>query len=435
MPRRVLLIAYYLPPAGGPAVQRNLQFVAPLQKTGWQPEILTVREGAFPNRDASLLDAIPGDVPVHRTAAFDPLALYARLTGGDGMPAGALGDDEGSWLEALARWIRANLFIPDARIGWWPFAVRRAQSLLATGRFDALLTTGAPHSVHLIGRTLHRSTGVPWVADLHDPWTDISYYDELPHTAAARRLDAHFERSVLQEASAVTTVSPSWAALFASKAANRYAVVENGVDLQEFDGLHPPLADDFVVAHVGKLYASRNPTAVWDAIAQLRSEGALPRLRIRCVGTLDPAVEHAVQQRGLADRVERVGFVPHHEALRIMAASPLLLLVIEPFAQAEGMITSKLYEYLASERPVLGVGPPGGDADALLRQHDAGEVVGWNDAERAYMLLQQHYNAWTRGTPRRGASRADLHEHARPQQAERMAEVLNTVTRLSQSST
>jgi hypothetical protein len=146
-------------------------------------------------------------------------------------------------------------------------------------------------------------------------------------------------------------------------------------------------------------------------------------------------VEHAVQQRGLADRVERVGFVPHHEALRIMAASPLLLLVIEPFAQAEGMITSKLYEYLASERPVLGVGPPGGDADALLRQHDAGEVVGWNDAERAYMLLQQHYNAWTRGTPRRGASRADLHEHARPQQAERMAEVLNTVTRLSQSST
>ena len=425
MPRRVLLIAYYLPPAGGPAVQRNLQFVEPLRAAGWQPEILTVREGAFPNRDASLKDAIPNDVPVHRTRAFDPLALYANLKGGDGMPAGSLGDDGGSWLESAARWIRANVFIPDARIGWWPFAVRKGLDLLASGRFDALLSTGAPHSVHLIGRTLHQATSVPWVADLHDPWTDISYYDELPHTEAARWLDAHFERSVLRDASAVTTVSPSWADLFAQKAKNHYSVVENGVDLSECAVLNPPLTDDFVISHVGKLYASRNPTAVWDAIADLRSEGAIPRLRIRCVGTLDPVVERALRERNLLDWVERVAFVPHREALRIMAASPLLLLVIEPFAQAQGMITSKLYEYLASERPVLGVGPPGGDANALLRQHNAGEVVGWDDADRARTLLQKHYTAWACGTPRSGASRFDLSEHTRCRQAERMAAVLD----------
>ena len=428
MARRVLVIAYYLPPAGGPAVQRNLQFVGPLQQAGWQPELLTVRAGAFPNRDPSLLDAIPDDVPVHRTAAFDPLALYAKLSGSDGMPAGSLGNDDGSWLERLARWVRANLFLPDARIGWWPFAVRRGTHLLTSGRFDAILTTGAPHSVHLIGRSLHRATGIPWVADLHDPWTDISYYDELPHTTAARRLDAHLERSVLREASAVTTVSPSWADLFASKAENRYTVVENGVDLSEFDTVHPPLTDAFVLSHVGKLYASRNPTAVWEAIRQLRADGAVPWLRIRCVGTLDPVVEAALRDRGLLDIVERVPFVPHAEALHLMAASPLLLLVIEPFAQAQGMITSKLYEYLASERPVLGIGPPGGDADRLLRRHNAGRIVDWHDVDAARRMIQAHYDAWANGTPRAGTSRSQLHDHSRMRQAERMADVLTTIT-------
>lgn len=417
-----------MPPAGGPAVQRILQFVEHLSEANWAVEVLTVKEGAYPNRDPSLLEAIPEAVPVHRTLSFDPLALYARLKGnGNGsLPAGSLGSGANSLLERVARWIRANVFIPDARIGWWPFAVVRGRRLLGSGRFDALVTSGAPHSVHLIGRTLHRS-GLPWIADLHDPWTDISYYDEFPHTSWARKLDAHFERSVLAEASAVTTVSPSWAELFATKAENQYAVVENGFDARAFAHVDEPLADDFVLAHVGKLYASRNPTAVWAALASLREEGRIPRLRVHLTGTVDPVVRRAIRRYELEAIVTIDDFVPHEEAIQRMARSALLLLVIERFAQADGMITSKLYEYLASGRPVLGVGPAGGDADALLRKRDAGEVVDWSDARRAEAFIAEHYEAWTSGQPRSGAAWDEIQIHNRVHQARRLAEELNAV--------
>lgn len=429
MARRVLLVAYYVPPAGGPAVQRVLQFIEHLPKANWDVEVLTVKEGAYPNRDPSLLAALPDEMPVHRTPSFDPVALYARLKGGDSddLPAGSLGEEGGSLLERLARWIRANVFLPDARIGWWPFAVGRGKQLLETGRFDAVVTSGAPHSVHLIGRSLHRSTGTPWIADLHDPWTDISYYDEFPHTRWAERLDARLERSVLSEASAVTTVSPSWADLFASKAENRVAVVENGFEAETFSDVDPSLADDFVLAHVGKLYASRNPTAVWTALAALRDQGRIPRLRVRLTGTVDPVVRGAIERYELTSIVEVEDFVPHEEAVRRMASSTLLLLVIEPFAQAEGMITSKLYEYLASGRPVLGVGPAEGDAAALLEEHEAGAVVDWGDTDRAAEILAAHYEAWREGRPVSGAGWADIQRHNRVQQARRLGETLNAV--------
>lgn len=455
-----------MPPAGGPAVQRILQFVEYLSDYGWQPEVLTVKEGAYPNRDTSLEDAIPGHVPVHRTPAFDPLAVYRKLRGGDGLPAGAL-SDQPSLLERAARWIRANIFIPDARVGWWPFAHTRGLDLLRTGRFDAILSSGAPHSVHLAGRSLAKATGLPWVADLHDPWTDISYYDDFPHTSWARSLDRRLERSVLEDATLTTTVSPSWARLFRSKVDGRYGVVENGFDADELEaarsehaartsvtvdgdapdpvyragheGAPTPLTSDleeprevgergesstFTISHIGKLYASRNPTALWDALAALRDEDVIPHLRVRLIGTVDPSVLTAVEERELTPIVERTPFVPHAEALQAMIESELLLLVIEPFEQARGMITSKLYEYLASGRPILGVGPTDGDAAALLDRHDAGSLVDWSDARSAKKEVAANYAAWAEGHPRSGADWDDVQIHSRRAQAERMAEYL-----------
>lgn len=428
---RALLVAYYMPPAGGPAVQRILQFVEYLRDEGWALEVLTVRDGAYPNRDPALCEVVPEAVRVHRTRALDPYAAYQALTGKTeaDLPTGSMAPEAPSWKEDLARWVRANVFLPDARVGWVPFAVWRGRQLLTSGRFDALITSGAPHSVHLTGTVLRQWTGTPWVADLHDPWTDISYYDDLPHTRWARRLDAALERSVLRQADAVTTVSPSWADLFASKAENEYVVIENGFDAADCGRVEAVPPDDaFVLAHVGKLYASRNPTALWRALATLRQSDAIPQLRLRFVGTVDPEVQRSLQEHNLMPIVETVDFVPHEEALREMARSTLLLLVIESFAQADGMITSKLYEYLASGRPVLGVGPASGDANALLRRHAAGEVVAWKNGRRLREVVQTHYEAWARGAPKAGAPLDALTRHTRQHQAHRMARVLASIT-------
>ena len=428
---RVLLIAYYTPPAGGPAVQRILQFVEYLADEGWAVEVLTVRNGVYPNRDPDLLETVPSSVRVHRTSALDPYAIYQFLTGkGEGdLPMGSMPDATRSWSERVSRWVRANIFIPDARVGWWPFAVARGQQLLRTGRFDAVISSGAPHSVHLIGRTLHTWFGTPWIADLHDPWTDISYYDDLPHTEWAKRIDSALERNVLSSASAVTTVSPSWVDLFREKATNDYSVIENGFRASEFDAVEEAVSDDaFVLAHVGKLYASRNPTGLWQALRELHESGQIPNFKIRLIGSVDATVEREIESNGLSPLVERVGFVSHEEAVRQMARSTLLLLVIEPFAEARGMITSKLYEYLASERPVLGVGPPSGDAGALIAKHNAGDLVAWDDVQGARRVLMSHYESWESGTPQRGVDRAQLGEHTRRHQARRMARVLDAVT-------
>lgn len=433
--KRVLLITYYFPPSGGPGVQRVLKFAKYLPTAGWQPTVLTVADGAFPERDAALHKDVADDLVVHRTASWDPFQWYARLVGrtpGQGAPLGSVQAEAPTWKEQLAAWVRANVFLPDARVGWVPFAVAEGRRLLASRGFDAILTSGPPHSTHLTGWLLHRWTGVPWLADFRDPWTDINYYHELPHTALALRLDAALERGVLRRASAVTTVSTSWRRLLAAKVpdrASRVHVVQNGFDAADFEATVQvePASDRFTVTYVGSLYASRNPVALWQALHRLREVGALDRFRLRLVGKVDPGVRASLEAAGLGDVVEELGYRPHDEAVRLMRRSHLLLLVVEAFPHNEGMITGKLYEYLASGRPVLGIGPVLGDAAALLRASAGGVMVGYGDADRIAACVRDHYAAWRDGQPRVGAAPDVLVRYTRRRQAERLAAVLNQV--------
>ena len=426
---RVLVVAYYMPPSGGPGVQRVLKAVKYLTELGWTPEVLTVQAGAYPEHDPSLADDVPEGVRVHRTASLDPYHVYARFAGRDARDAVTVGSVAGQtgWKDRLAQWIRANVFLPDARVGWVPFAIARGRRVLRERPFDAILTSGPPHSVHLTGAALQALTGVPWVADFRDPWTDINYYHELPHTRWARRLDSALERMVLRRAVAVTTVSPTWADLLAHKAEAQTPVhvVHNGYDADDFaDGDGAVSGEHFDLTYVGSLYASRNPSVVWRVLADLRSAGRLPKLRLRLVGSVDPTVETALREHGLRDITTVTGYVPHAEAVAEMQQAALLLLVIEAFDADGGMITGKLYEYLASQRPVLGVGPPGGDAAALLQSTGGGMMVGRADAESLRDALLAHYDAWASGAPTSGAAPSAVAPYRRRAQTERLARVL-----------
>lgn len=436
MARRVLVLTYYFPPSGGPGVQRVLKFVKYFPTFDWTPTVVTVREGAYPERDASLERDVPSDVAIERTSSWDPYTLYARFTGRSDEDAVVQGSVEGrkaDWKERLARWIRANVFLPDARVGWVPFAVWRGRQLLSRESFDAILTTGPPHSVHLAGATLQWLTGTPWIADFRDPWTDINYYHELPHTDWAARLDAGLERMVTRRARAVTTVSPTWREALQEKSgrtdADAFTVVQNGFDEEDIPPPSSVSDDEFDVTHVGSLYASRNPDAFWRAIHRLREKGRVPRLRIRLVGSVDPNVWRSLQAYDLISDTDHVPYVPHREAVTYMGQAGLLLLSIEAFSQAEGMMTGKIYEYLASGRPVVGVGPPEGDAARLLEKVGGGTMFGREDVSGLSTFIEAHYRAWDEGSPVQGAPSDALSPYRRRVQTERMAHVLEEACR------
>lgn len=428
--RRVLIVSYYFPPSGGPGVQRVLKTVRYLRDFGWEPVVLTVEEGAYPDHDPTLWDDVPPEVLVHRTPAWDPYRWYARLTGRAAREAVKVGSVAGpaTWQERLARWVRANVFLPDARVGWVPFAAVAISKLCRHLSIDALLTSGPPHSVHLSGLLGQRWTGTPWVADFRDPWTDINYYHELPHSALAHRLDAALERVVLRQAAQVTTVSPRWATLLRDKVHRGREdvwVVQNGFDAADVDAVTAvPPAEEFMLTHVGSLYASRNPVALWNALARLRDRGAIPRLRLRLVGTVAPGVRAALSRRGLDARTTHVPYVPHAEAVAAMQQAHLLLLCIEAFPHDDGMITGKLYEYLASGRPVLGLGPPHGDAADLLRQTHGGQMWARDDVDAIAADVLGHYEAWERGTMRSGAAPDAIASLTRRAQTGLLADVL-----------
>ncbi|TVQ71201.1 MAG: glycosyl transferase family 1, partial [Balneolaceae bacterium] len=217
---RVLIITYYWPPSGGAGVQRFLKFVKYLPQYGVDPVVLTCANPTYPIQDATLVSDIPDGVPVHHARTIEPFRIYGRVSGTTPEEAASPATVLGSWdnsLQRAARWLRANLFVPDARVGWVPFVRLKARDLIARYHIETVVTTGPPHSTHFAGRWLKKKTGIRWVADFRDPWTDIHYNRVLPRTGFTRRRDLRMEMSILQQADEVTVTAPGTARYFAEK--------------------------------------------------------------------------------------------------------------------------------------------------------------------------------------------------------------------------
>ena len=430
--RHLLLITYYFPPSGVPGVQRPLKFAKYLRAFGWQPTVLTVRPeaAAYPDVDPAMLDEVPSDMRVLRTGAWDPYTWYARLQGKtkkDTVGVGFVGEAEQTWQQRLGRWLRANVFLPDARVGWVPAARRAARQHLKTHRINAILTTGPPHSTHLIGRALAKQFGLPWVADFRDPWTGIDFYAALPMSSVARHLDARMGRRVLNEADAVLTVGQSMQNRLQRLAPNaQMLVLENGYDPVDFPA-PPPLTGPFAVTYIGNMNAARNPESLWQALTRLDIS---PReVQVHLTGNIDPVVLRAVDDAGVAAHVTQDGYVAHAEAVRRMQGSGVQLLVINRVEGNEGILTGKLFEYLASGRPVLGIGPVAGDAARILRETGAGQMFDYEDVDGIATFLREHVAAWQASTPREGATPEAHQPWSRRAQTERLAALLDQLAR------
>jgi len=397
---RILVVTYYWPPAGGPGVQRWLKTSKALSALGHDVEVLTVspEKATYPLLDASL-EAETEGLRVHRTSARDWFGAYQKLTRRKEVPFSGFANQAGrpGPLQRLSRFVRGNFFLPDPRRGWNGFALSKARQLHAKLPFDTVITTGPPHSTHLIGRSLKRQQGITWWADFRDPWTDIYYYDQFYPTSLARAHDASLERSVLTEADRVVTVSKDLVRLFEEKVPgvrSRCHVLPNGYDPADFSEGLAPNNDIFTLTYTGTLTLDYPVSLVEVALEQVLSSGA--PLRLRLVGR--PANEfvaamEALQKRYAHFQLENLGYRPHAESVHYLQTADALMLLIPDLPNNKGILTGKIFEYLGSGRPIWGFGPTDGDAQDILLQSQAGSLFeSASDASRTLLT-------WTSSCP------------------------------------
>ncbi|UPL50512.1 glycosyltransferase family 4 protein [Hymenobacter sublimis] len=403
-PLRLLVITYYWPPSGGAGVQRSLKFVKHLPQFGVESTVLTVdaSQGAYPVLDHSLAADVPPQVRVIRTDTFEPFDSYKKLTGRQQVPYGGfVGESKTSLVQQLFKFVRGNLFIPDARRGWNRYVLQTVADLLAAGeQFDAVLTSSPPHSTQLIGLELRRRYGLRWLADMRDPWTDIYYYKELNHLPPARWLDARYERQVLEQADAVLVTSPSTKRLFQHKSARiapeKIQVLPNGYDEADFRQPSTPPQDALLITHTGTISETYHIEQLLAAGAECARRYPQVPLRLRFVGKVSDGLRQQVVAAGLREQTEFIPFVPHDESVGYLLRSTVLLMAIPDVANNRGILPGKVFEYLAARKPILCVGPSGSDADTLLQECGAGPALPYTDYAAMLARLETLVAQWQR---------------------------------------
>ncbi len=399
--RKVLLITYYWPPAGGPGVQRWLKFVTHLPEYGVQPVLFVPENPTYPFTDDSLLHELPEGITIYRGKIREPLRWASWMFGKKSrkMSAGQLPGKEAGLVSKFLLWIRANLFVPDARVFWVKPSAVSVKAILQKENIDTLITTGPPHSVHLIALLLKKEMPFTWVADFRDPWTRIGYHADLPMTRAVKRRHASLEKQVLQTADTVIATSRTTAAEFEQIRGKEVKVVTNGYDARKYAQVDVPLDKNFTLSHIGSLLKDRNPEPLWRAISELRASdpGFSSDFRLKLAGSISDTVRQSVRQFGLEDCTEYLGYVQHARALALQKSSQVLLLLEIDREETRGIIPGKLFEYLASGRPVVALGPKQWEAGEILQETGNGRYFTYLEKEAMQKHLLHLYHTYKKG--------------------------------------
>jgi len=403
--KKVLIITYYWPPAGGPGVQRVLKFAKYLPEFGWQPIILTVKNGEYPAHDESLFSDIPKECKVYKTPAIEPFSLYKKFTGmssDEAIPVAALTEQKISWKKKLAHWIRLNLFIPDARIGWIPFAVKAGKHIIENEKPDIIFSSSPPPTVHLIAQKLAKWSGIKWVADFRDPWTEIYHQDLIKKNKFAHYIDQKLEKKILTNASRISTVSMHIADSFQKKLIRfkKFFVIANGYDDADFISNTVNKFDKFTIAYAGKINHQQNPEVLWKICAEIINKNNEFRnnFNILLMGNITQLVHSSLRNNNLSKYTTYLGYVKHKKALEMLKRSTLLLLLIPNTRKNRGIVTGKLFEYLAMNNFILGFGPPDGDAAHILNTTGTGKMFEYSDGEVVQNLISDLFKKWKKNT-------------------------------------
>jgi len=366
---KVLIVTYYWPPSGGAGVQRWLKFSKYLPEFGWEPIILTVdpEYAAYPVTDFSLNDDLPSSIRVYPTPAVNYFGIY-RKNKSKIPTAGFANSIDNTFKGKIFRFIRGNFFLPDPRKGWNKYAFNKACELIEKEGILNIITTSPPHSTQLIGLKIKKKyPALNWIADLRDPWTDIYYYKQFYPTFISKRIDQRFEKSVLKKADKIITVGVSLKNLFSSKIKGveyKTEVITNGYDEDDFTGITPIIPAMFTITYVGTLSDIYPIDGFLNAVQIFKDKGN--EIILRFIGTVSQNQKDLIQSKSGDSILEFIPYVDHTAAIQYMLNTSVLLLIIPDHQSNMSIITGKIFEYIASGKPIICLGPLDGDATGII---------------------------------------------------------------------
>jgi glycosyltransferase involved in cell wall biosynthesis len=433
--KRVLIVSYYWPPAGGGGVQRWLKMTKYLHLYGWKATVFTPSNAEVAGLDDSLVAEVHPEVTVVKSPIWEPYDLYKKVLGikkDEKIYSGFIRKDKKK--SKFAAWatnaIRGNFFIPDARMYWIKPGSKFLIEYLKTHKVDAIISTGPPHSMHLIARRVHKETGIPWVADFRDPWTQFGYYKEIPKTWFADLYNKLLEKKVVNTATKIVTVSKSWVDDF-KKITDRRDVqlITNGYDPADFEGVEVVKEKKFTIIHLGSMDKYRNLPTLWKTLHAIaaKNDGFKRDLKLALIGPTDGAVLSELAELGLGDNVEEAPFIPHDEAVKRLKSSHLLLLSINNSENQSGIIPGKMYEYIGSGTPILCIGPESGDSIDIMNECVPNSTAAYSDTAKMEQIILEAYDAFTIGKDLHHLSPLRM-QYSRKELAGKYAQLLNTIT-------
>jgi hypothetical protein len=423
-PKKILIITYYWPPAGGPGVQRWLKFAKYLPDFGWKPTIFTPENPSYPLIDKTLENEVPKNLEIIKTKIWEPYQLAEKLNKSNKkFKAGQfdVGKNQ-SWKSKLSIWVRGNFFIPDARVFWVKPSVKFLRKFLKENHFDAFVTTGPPHSMHLIGLALKNEfPNLKWVADFRDPWTEISYYKHLKLTKNSDKKHRELEEKVFKTADITLATSYTDAENFRKKGANSVCIT-NGFDKVEAN--IEVENSKFTLSYVGVLEQLRNPEILWNILNEILSENEYfaTDFKLKLVGKVDDKILNELEKSALKNSILNVGYLPHEKSVLEMKNSELLLITNFPQESSKGIIPGKIFEYLSTGNQILSFGPKDADVAMILEKTNAGKHFDYEEKENVKNYILSIYKNWKYGKFQ--SENANVEEFSRKNLTKKLSEIL-----------